>query len=90
MKSAIAVFFASLISGALSFADFRPAMSELVQILTGVQISQQATLEPQQVRDCSASEKKDEQLFSMSSGTNSMQDLRCDEATYDESPVYIL
>ena len=90
MKSAIAVFFASLISGALSFADFRPAMSELVQILTGVQISQQTTLEPQHARDCSANYKKEEQLLSLNSGTNSMQDLRCDEAAYDESPVYIL
>jgi hypothetical protein len=38
MNSAIAIFFASLVSGALSLADFRPAMANMVQILTGVEL----------------------------------------------------
>jgi hypothetical protein len=39
MNSAIALFFASLVSGVLSFADFRPALSDMVQILTGVELA---------------------------------------------------
>jgi hypothetical protein len=39
MNSAIAIFFASLVSGALSLADFRPAMADMVQILTGVELA---------------------------------------------------
>ncbi|GGG21227.1 hypothetical protein [Pontibacter amylolyticus] len=80
MKSAIAVFFASLISGALSFADFRPAVSDLVQILTGVHLCQENTLEPQQGKDCRADEKSEEQGLYLISDMNSTQDLRCDEA----------
>jgi hypothetical protein len=38
MNSAIALFFASLVSGMLSLADFRPAFSDVVQILTGVEL----------------------------------------------------
>lgn len=41
MTRAIAIFFASLISGALSLADFRPAASDIVQILTGVELAPQ-------------------------------------------------
>ncbi|MCP2043778.1 hypothetical protein [Pontibacter sp. HSC-36F09] len=80
MKSAIAVFFASLISGALSFADFRPAVSDLVQILTGVQLCQENTLEPQQQKDCNTDEKPGEQRLYLISDMNSTQNLRCDEA----------
>ncbi len=36
MNSAIALFFASLVSGMLSLADFRPTFSDVMQILTGV------------------------------------------------------
>lgn len=38
MNSAIALFFASLVSGMLSMADFRPTFSDVVQILTGVEL----------------------------------------------------
>lgn len=43
MNSAIAIFFASLISGALSLADFRPVASNIVQILTGLEVTPQKT-----------------------------------------------
>ena len=90
MKSSIAVFFASLITGALSFADFRPAVGDLVQILTGVQICQENTLQPQQVKDCNANEKPEKQPVYLSSDTNQIQDLYCQEVVYDERTAYIL
>ena len=76
MNSVIAVFFASLISGALSLADFRPALTDMVQILTGVQITQQTTLEPHQVTDCSTDEKSEEQ--------------HCKGTAYDKGLIYSL
>ncbi|MBX0333337.1 hypothetical protein K3G39_08800 [Pontibacter sp. HSC-14F20] len=86
MKSAIAAFFASLISGALSFADFRPALSDMVQILTGVQICQEADQE----KACSTDGKAEEERLYLITDTSKMQDLHCSGTSYDEEPVYVL
>ncbi|PVY42928.1 hypothetical protein [Pontibacter virosus] len=90
MKSAIAVFFASLVSGALSFADFRPTLSDLVQILTGVQITEQTQQESEKSEDCATVEKSEEQRLYLSSDTNRSQDLPCADAAYEQGAVYIL
>ncbi|WP_299702190.1 hypothetical protein [uncultured Pontibacter sp.] len=90
MNSAIAAFFASLISGALSFADFRPALSDMVQILTGVQITQQTTLEPHQVKDCSTEVRSKENHLYISSDTTTDEEARCNETAYEQGPIYIL
>ncbi|PKV63126.1 hypothetical protein [Pontibacter ramchanderi] len=90
MNSAIAVFFASLISGAFSFGDLRPALSDMVQILTGVQITEQTTSETRQEASCSTIPATDEERLYLSSDMSKHQNLGCEEAAYDQQTVYVL
>ncbi|MBD1397053.1 hypothetical protein H9Q13_07735 [Pontibacter sp. JH31] len=76
MNSAIAIFFASLVSGVMSLTELRPTFSDVVQILTGVELEPQEEKgkdQEQQVYKVPASQHARENcrtaLYSQASGT---------------------
>ncbi|MDX5419028.1 MAG: hypothetical protein LPK09_07415 [Hymenobacteraceae bacterium] len=71
MNSAIAIFFASLVSGVMSLADLRPAFSDVVQILTGVELEQKEK------------QDKDQQVYSAPASRHDSEN--CHTALYTQA-----
>lgn len=91
MNSAIAIFFASLVSGVMSLAELRPTVADMVQILTGVQITEEEdTVKDSRISVCSTIRKSKDQQLLNDPAQNNCRKVYHKGAAYAQGQVYIL